>query len=223
MRSRGALAGGVFAALLAAAPAQACAPAGLVRVVFRNISPGLAAADPAAQPRTLFRQGTRFLRTEEDPDPNRGQPVIIVAEPDVWVINLATRTGQHALDTEADQTVHAPVIPATDAPPLFRTLEYGCEPEFVATHAPAPRNTTQFGATPATLHVVEGGEGHALAILMDPRRKAPLLISYIREGRPVLVVRYDDWRNDLPMREGLFAPPKNVKLQEAPRNAGAPR
>ena len=51
---------------------------------------------------------------------------------------------------------------------------------------------------------------------MDPRRRSPLLISYLRQGRPVLVIRYDDHRTNLKMRENMFIPPRNVKLTEAP-------
>lgn len=208
---------GLALALGGALPAQACAPSGLVRVAYRNISPGLAAADPAAQRQTLWRHGSRFLRTESDPDPQRGQRVVIVNEPDVWVMNLATGTGEHWIDSDPQQEVHAPIIATPDTPPTIRALEYGCEAEFITTHAPTPRNTVRFGQIDAALHVVEEG-GHSVAILMDPRRRAPLLLSYLRQGRPVLVIRYDEHRTNLPMRLDIFVPPRNVKLTE-----GAPR
>ena len=70
----------------------------------------------------------------------------------------------------------------------------------------------------AQLHVLTQGE-HSLAILMDSRRNTPLLISYLRQGRPVMVVRYDDHRTGVPAREDLFRPPGFVKLQEAPASA----
>lgn len=202
-----------------------CAPEELFRATLRNISPGLAAADRAAQPRTLWRFGPTFLRSEEQPDPVRGDQVLtIVAEPDIWMINLATRVGQHTLDPGPDYTVHAPILPPSpDLPGPLRALEYGCEPEFVARHAPRPQQLVKWGQIQAALHGANFGE-HAVAVLMDQRRNEPIMVSYLRQGRPVYVVRYDDWRRAGPNRPELFQPPKNVEIREAPARppGGAP-
>jgi hypothetical protein len=53
-----------------------------------------------------------------------------------------------------------------------------------------------------------------VAILMDIRRSGPLMLSYLRQGRPVFVIRYDDYRHGLPDRPELFKPPRNVKIIE---------
>ena len=110
------------------------------------------------------------------------------------------------------------ILPLTDVPAPFSSLEYGCEADFVTTYAPRPQSQTRWGDGPAQLHVLSQG-AHSLAILMDSRRNTPLLISYLREGRPVLVVRYDDHRTGVPAREDLFRPPGFVKFQEAPASA----
>lgn len=208
----------VLATLLLGVPgaACACAPTELVRIVYRNVSPGVAAMDASAQPRTLWRKGPSFLRSEEQPDPaGGGQALIVVSEPDIWVINLATRTGRHSIDPDPTLEVHAPIIPLADAPPVFQTLEYGCEARFVADHAPQPKAKVAWGDRPAQLHVATFGD-HSLAMLMDAKQGSPLMISYIRQGRPVLVVRYDDYRVGLPERPNLFRPPGGVKIQEGP-------
>ena len=200
-------------------PAEACAPGQLVRIVYRNVSPGVAASDPAAQPRILWRIASTFLRSEEQPDPASGvQALVIVSEPNVWMINLTDRTGRHVIDSDPSQVVRAPIIPISDLPAPFSSLEYGCEAGFVATYAPVPQSRTKWGDGPAQLHGLTQGE-HSLAILMDSRRNTPLLISYLRQGRPVLVVRYDDHRTGVQAREDLFRPPGFVKFQEAPASA----
>jgi hypothetical protein len=198
------------------AAAAGCAPSGLFRAVVRNVTPGLAAADRGAQPRTLYRQGSRWLRNEEQPDLGSGnQLLVVIAEPDLWVLNQATRQGQHSIDPGPDLTVHAPILsPSADLPAPFATLEYGCEAEFVARFAPTPQRTAPWGATLAAVHGVTIGE-HTLAILMDDRRGAPLLISYLRQGRPVLVVRYDEYRQALQDNPPLFAPPSSYHISEA--------
>ena len=197
--------------------AQGCAPERMVRMTIRNISPGLAAADPRAQPRMIWRQGAKLLRSEESPDLAQGGSamLVVISEPDVWTINLANRRGAHALDPGPVLEVQAPILPVSpDLPPIFRTLEFGCEAAFVAAHAPQPARSLPWGKISVAAHMVTVGD-HSIAFLMDSRRSAPVLISYARAGAPVFAIRYDAWRADLPEQPDLFLPPKNVQITEA--------
>lgn len=207
----------------AAPPGPVCAPASLFRAEIRDISPGVAAADRAAQPRVLWRLGSTFLRTEEQPDPVGGrQALTIVAEPDIWLVDLATGVGRHSVDPGPDFTVHAPILPLTpDLPPPLRALEFGCEPEFVMQHAPTPQQRLKWGATQASLHSVSFGE-HSVALLMQQDGSSPIMISYLRQGRPVYVVRYDGWRRLPANQPELFQPPKDVVIEETPVRAPPP-
>lgn len=65
-------------AALAAGPALAqapppapevppCRPQSIVGMTVRNITPGIAASDPRAQPKRLWRLGAKFLRSLESP------------------------------------------------------------------------------------------------------------------------------------------------------------
>lgn len=193
-----------------------CAPEKLTRMVVRNISPGLPAAAPAAQPRTLYRQGALYMRSEESPDPARGQPVVIVAEPNIWMVNLSTRTGQHQVDPGPEFVVRAPVLPMTaETPPQFRSLEYGCELEFLRRNgADSPIQVVPWGEAKATVHQVTAGE-HQLSVLLTERRQSPLLVAYSRAGKGLFMMRYDEFRNDLTDRPALFAPPREMKITEA--------
>jgi hypothetical protein len=196
----------------------------MARMVVRNVSPNLAAAAPQAQPRTLYRFGSMQLRSEESPDPTRGQHnIIIISEPDIWAMNMVTKTGRHQLDPGPELHVRAPVVPLTaEMPRLFLGLEFGCETEFVARHAPQPARMMAWGADRANMHVVAEGE-HSLSILIHERRQAPLLVIYARAGKPVYAIRYDEWRADLPERANLFQPPGGVRFTEGPAGPTPPR
>lgn len=200
-----------------------CAPPQLFKTTIRNTSPGLAAADRAAQPRQMWRQGDRYLRSEESPDPARGDlTIVIIAEPDIWTYNQATRQGRHAIDPGPQLIVRAPILPpAPGLPAPLRSLEFGCEPVFVATYAPQSRQMVPWGSTQASVHTATMGE-HQVAILMDTRRNAPLMLSYLYQGQARVVIRYDEYRHGLPDRPQLFQPPKGIKMQEAGQEA-APR
>lgn len=199
-----------------------CAPQKLVRLVVRNISPGLAAAAPQAQPRVIYRQGAIYLRSEESPDPQRGQPIVVIAEPDIWMFNPATGTGQHQTDPGPELVVRAPVLPLSpDLPPAFRTLEYGCEYDFLMrANSQVLRQDIPWGETRATMRQVVEGE-HVVSILLNERRQTPLLVAYAKAGRTLVLIRYDDYRTELPDRPALFARPSQMRIDETPR--GAPR
>lgn len=200
-----------------------CAPPQLFKATIRNTSPGLAAADRGAQPRQLWRLGDRFLRSEESPDPLRGDmTVVIIAEPDIWTYNQATRQGRHATDPGPQLVVRAPILPPVPGLPApLQSLEYGCEALFVTAYAPQQRQLVPWGAGQAAVHTATMGE-HQVAILMDTRRNAPLMLSYLYRGQPRVVIRYDEYRHGLQARPQLFQPPAGVKMQEAGREA-APR
>ncbi len=213
---------GSFGGEAGATAETSCAPPTLVRMTVRNVTPTLSAAAPAAQPRTLYRLGKAYLRSEEPPDPTRGglSPLVIVAEPDIWTINLSDRTGRHAVDPGPVLEVRAPILPqGSDLPPIFRSLEFGCEAQFVAAHAPQAQRTIPWGSTRAGMHLVTAGE-HTLAFVMDARRTSPMMISYTRGGRPLFAIRYDAYRADLKERPELFVLPKNVKITVGPAGPG---
>lgn len=199
-------------------PTSVCAPRTLTSLVVRDISPGVASADPRAQPRTMIRRGTTQFRSEEQPDPGRAGEtrIVIVSEPDIWSIDLAQRRGAHSVDPGPELIVKAPVLPITpEMPALFRTLEFGCEAEFVATHTPATSQTGSWGVSQVGVHQLTEGD-HSVAFLMDIKTGKPVIITYSRAGKMVFAMRYDAWRNDQPNDPSLFVPPKSVQIIEAP-------
>jgi hypothetical protein len=69
-----------------------CAPEQMVKVVVRDATPGVDPGSFAAQPRTFYRLGTRYGRTEEVPDPEHGMHgLIVVSEPDAWRVTVFPR------------------------------------------------------------------------------------------------------------------------------------
>jgi hypothetical protein len=198
---------------VAQAPDAGCAPQGLVHVVVRNVTPGLAPTDPTAQPREIWRQGSAFLRSVEAAP--GGQRMIIVSEPNIWLVDTAKGEARHAVDPGPTLAVHAPVLPVEGTPgPLLR-LEFGCEAQFVAAYAPRAERQVDVGGLQAGLHTVTVGD-HAVAILMDEARQAPVSVAYLRAGQPNFVVRYDVYERNLLANPQLFAPPKGVEIVGGP-------
>ncbi len=63
-------------------------------------SPGVQPGSFASKPKVMYRAGNRYCRIEEAPDPDNGlHGLLIVSEPDAWVVNLVTKTARHVKDT----------------------------------------------------------------------------------------------------------------------------
>jgi hypothetical protein len=66
----------------------------MTRLVARLQSPDIPEKSFAAQPKVIYRAGTRYGRTEESPDLEHGiYGLMIINEPDTWLIKLFTKTG----------------------------------------------------------------------------------------------------------------------------------
>lgn len=191
-----------------------CSPKSMVKVVTRNITPGVDPNSFQGQPLVIYRQGSRFLRSEEAPDPPQGLHLLAVfSAPDIWMANLANHKGKHIVDPSPSIDVHAPVVTGPDVPLLFQGLEFGCEAEFVRRNAPKTFGNLSARGEPMKLHVLHAGS-HRLDIIFNSQGR-PDQVSYSIDGRWILVVNYDTFLNDLPLDPGLFKPPEGVVFEEA--------
>src|SRR6266487_825791 len=114
--------------------AAECAPEKMVRIVTRDATPGIDPQSFPALPKTLYRLGNGRGRVEEMPDASRGvHGLIVVNEPDAWIVNLHDKSGRHVVDPGPGLIFRAPILDGGgELPAPLRELEFGCElaPEF---------------------------------------------------------------------------------------------
>ncbi|HEV8645390.1 MAG TPA: hypothetical protein VGR01_07450 [Burkholderiales bacterium] len=97
---------------------------------YRVVSANLAASSPETQPRKIWRLGKEFLRFEDVPNPEtKVHGLIIVDEPDIWIIDRNKGQGQHATDPGPQYVVHFPIFPREQSEKL-KQLEFGSELKF---------------------------------------------------------------------------------------------
>ena len=66
----------------------------MTKLIVRLESPEVPGQSFAAKPKTLYRAGTGYCRTEELPDPEHGiHGLMIINEPDVWMVNRLRNWG----------------------------------------------------------------------------------------------------------------------------------
>jgi hypothetical protein len=204
------------AAISAAEPAWAeatCAPAGLMKIVTTNITPGVEKAGPfAAAPLVMYRQGARLARTEEAPDPARRLHLLMVTHaPDTWFVNLEDRTGKHIVDPGPSIDVHIPLFGGAGVTPELMELEFGCEAEFA--HAKMGKPAAQEGSGAQAVAVYRLQRGDDLVELKLAADGRPTQAGFYRAGQPRLVIRYDAYAR-LPENPLLFDKPAGFDYTE---------
>lgn len=108
-------------------------------VEYRVVSPQLSSSSPETQSRKLWLVGTKYMRFEDVPNPQtKVHGLIIVAEPDIWVIDRNTNQGQHSKDPGPSYAVHFPML-ASETSPRLKQLEFGREIEFFDSNGAKPR------------------------------------------------------------------------------------
>ncbi len=87
-----------------------------------------------AQPKKVWRIGTNYLRFEDAPNATTNvHGLIIVAEPDIWVVDRNTNQARHTVDPGPNYAVHFPTF-ASETSAKLRGLEFGREREYFRDH-----------------------------------------------------------------------------------------
>jgi hypothetical protein len=179
------------------AAAATCAPDKLVHVVASDVTPG-----------------DDRVRTEEDVDAVNGiHGLIVIAEPNIWMVNLYDRSGQHIVDPGPTFFAHAPVFGLDGVSAKLMALEFGCEAEFIAAYAPAAVRTEQVGGRSYEVHRIEDGADSA-EILEQSGARTPAFARYYRGAKLMFAVRYDLYLTGLPNHPALFTAPADIRYQE---------
>lgn len=205
----------ILMALSVAGPAAAnCAPASLVHIVTTETTPGIDPQSFDAQPRSLFREGARHSRLEEQQDDkNRVHGLAVIDEPNIWMANLYDRTGRHIIDPNPAQTTQASVFPDDRISLKILDLEFGCEAAYIAANAPrAAKSETIDGVTLDVHRVTDGTE--AVEILTKPGVSTPSFARYYRSDKLVWAIRYDRYEVGAAPDPDMFTAPKGVKYVE---------
>lgn len=189
-------------------------PANMIHVIAQTTGGDIQAGSFAEKPKTYWRASNRYCRIEEEPDPdNNIHGIVVMNEPDAWLVNLADNTAKHMVDPGPTFNCKLPIF-AFDletAKSKIGELEFGHELEFfTANHAElidGPKlsfktNTYQLTIENATLVLVERADIHA-----------PIMVGLSRGGK-TFQVRYLLWEDQLPFDSKLFATPSGMKIEE---------
>jgi len=179
-------------------------------------APDLPDDGTAARPKTIYLAGTRYARIEQFADASSDiKNLIVVNEPDIWLVDGVRETVGHSVNHGPDQEVHNPII-GPEAPDELLSLEYGHEIAFFeSAHAQVAAGRVIDGKNCKALQATVG-EYH-LNLYADAKRDVPVLLSIEKNGDRLFEAHYTKYETDLTFDESLFQPPKGMKLMEADR------
>lgn len=109
-------------------------PESMTTLSVRVQSPEVPEDSFAAQPKLMYCAGRSYCRTDELPDPENGiHGLMIINEPDVWMVNLLTKTARHFVDPGPTFNCHLAIfageqtMSGADVKDPLLELEFGRE------------------------------------------------------------------------------------------------
>jgi hypothetical protein len=186
----------------------------MVHVIAQYSGDDIAPGSFFAKPKTYFRAANSFCRSEEEPDPEQNlHLVIVINEPDTWLIDLANNRAKHMVDPGPTYNCRLPVFAFSQAMATGKIgeLEFGRELDFFRTHGAKQVEgpvLTSFKALYYELKVDDA----TFELVEREDIRAPIMIALI-QGEKMTRVRYSLWE-ELPFRAELFAKPAGLKVEE---------
>lgn len=206
--------------LMTAAVAGAADEAKMIFVEYQLVAFGLAPDSFMAQPKKLWRVGDTHLRLEEGVNPdNNEQRLVIVAQPDIWVIELISKLGRHERDPGPTYKVRFPVF-AGDPNDELTKLEMGSEAEYFREHGAKDMGERTIAGVTCKESAAEVA-GRKLSLFTRKADGVPFQVV-VTVGEKALAVRYLRFERGLAVDKSLFAPPAGVKIEEAPKTEATP-
>lgn len=173
----------------------------------------------ARKPKNIYRAGSTYCRVEEAPDPEHNiRSLLIVNEPNVWMVNLATKTAQHTVDPGPTFHCHLPIFsgPVPNTPDKVDyaklELEFGYELEYFRKMSAVrqdPGPVLQKQQTVA--YFLDMGETR-FALFTYGASEFPLLVAHT-VGNKGEMLWYSGY-GQVPFDLKLFAKPEGVTIAE---------
>ncbi len=164
----------------------------------------------AGQPRYCYRAGEIYGRIEEALDSKLGlHGLIVISCPDVWIINLADKTGKHLLDQAKVSTVHMPILATRQQP--FIDLEFGRELQFFKSRNIVGADGPTISGGKTTSYKFDGGPIQLELLVNSNSVPLKMLITSPRGKRTLEYLSY----KTLPFSADKFIKPDNIAYSEA--------
>jgi hypothetical protein len=193
-------------------------PETMIKLAVRLESPDIAKESFAAKPKLMYRAGNGYCRTEELPDIEHGiHGLMILDEPDAWMVNLLTKTAQHFVDSGPTFNCRMPMFrgeqvkSAEDMKNPLLELEFGRELAYFKGKGATPKEGPVLQDKPTAAYTVEVGDSE-LFLFTTGKPEQPLAVA--RQHENVREIYWYTTYEQLPFDRKLFAKPEGITIME---------
>ena len=182
-------------------------------------SPAIREGSFAAKPKTMYRAGDSYCRIEELPDPEHSiHRLMIINEPNLWMVNLFGKTARHYVDSCPTFNCHLPIFhgeqvnaPA-DIKRALLELEFGQEIVYFKSKGGIPKQGPVLRDKPTSVYTSESGDSQ-LSLFTTGMPERPWALAR-QQGSSREIFWYGTYEQ-LPFDPKLFAKPSEMKMEEA--------
>jgi hypothetical protein len=195
-------------------------PKTMTKIEVHLEGPEVMAGSFSAKPKVIYRASTSYCRLEEGEDTeNRIHGLLIVNEPDAWMVNLYDKSARHMVDPgptfNCKLPVFANVDPKDEAAILYQDLEFGSELKFFKKMGAAGQPGPEEGGKKTTQYTIEIGGTRFVMLTTTSLNERPLAVARSVGGKGEVFV-YTDYE-EIPFDPKLFARPSGVRISEQKR------
>ena len=198
-------------------------PKTMTKIEAHLEGPQVMAGSFSAKPKVIYRADTRYCRLEEAQDTeNKIHGLLIVNEPDAWMVNLYNKSAQHMVDPGPTFNCKLPIFATVDSKDeagiLYQDLQFGSELKFFKKMGAAGQPGPDENGKKTTQYTIEiGSTRFVMLTIKSPDGKTPserpLAVGRVvgDKGEVFIYTAYDE----IPFDPKLFAKPEAVKISEA--------
>lgn len=190
-------------------------PKTMTKMVIRDISHFVEKDSFHSKPKTLYRCGVQYARLEAPLNPEKNsQVLVVVKEPDIWMIDQVSKTGQVLKDAEGE--FHVPVWSGVTIPPPLQGLEYGQEFIFFKKYKASKTGPVTLGTIACDrYHLIRSQ--YQVVLLARQGKEIPVELQILEDGKTIMDDFYDSYETALPFDPSLFRVPDGVKMADTPK------
>jgi hypothetical protein len=193
-------------------------PKTMTKIEAHLEAPDVVAGSFSAKPKLIYRAGARYCRLEEAQDTeNKIHGLLIVNEPDVWMVNLYDKSAQHMVDPGPTFNCRLPIFGSVDskdeAGMLYQDLQFGSELKFFKKMGAAGQPGPDEGGKKTTRYAIEIGNTRFVMLTINAPNERPLVVARAvgDKGEVFVYTVYDE----IPFDPKFFAKPETIKISEA--------
>lgn len=192
-------------------------PKTMIKIEVHLEGPEVMAGSFSAKPKAIYRAGTKYCRVEEAEDPEKKiHGLLIVNEPDAWMVNLYDKSARHMIDPGPTFNCRLPIFSNVDskdeAATLYPELQFGSELNFFrkmgSTGSPGP----QEDGKKTTQYTIEIGSTRFIMLTIRTPNERPLAVGRAVGDKGEVFI-YTDYE-EIPFDAKLFAKPDSIKISE---------